>query len=95
MRENKLVVINGTLNTVVATQPTGGAGAFGLAVNPVLNRAYVSHRGSGDIATMDGSHGWQSIESQRINACGADQHPLRAGLQCGQQPALRGVRHRR
>ncbi len=73
--QNRLVVINGSLNTVEASQPTGGAGAFGLAINPALNRAYVSHRGTGDIATMDGSHGWQSIESQRINACGADRTP--------------------
>ena len=73
--ENKLFVINGALNAVETTQPTGGDGAFGLAINTKLNRAYVGHRRSGDIATMDGANGWQSIESQRINACGAGREP--------------------
>ncbi len=73
--QNRLVVINGASNTIEASRPTGGAGAFGLALNPALNRAYVSHRSSGDIVTMDGANGWQSIESQRINACGADRSP--------------------
>jgi DNA-binding beta-propeller fold protein YncE/pimeloyl-ACP methyl ester carboxylesterase len=73
--ENKLVVINGAINVIERTQPTGGDGAFGLAVNTKLKRAYVSHRRSGDIATMDGTNGWQSIENQRINACGAGREP--------------------
>ena len=73
--ENTLFVINGALNAVETSQPTGGDGAFGLAVNTKLNRAYVSHRRSGDIATMDGANGWKSIESQRINACGAGREP--------------------
>lgn len=73
--ENKLVVINGALNQVEAAQTTGGGGAFGLAVNIRLNRAYVSHRESRDIITMDGSNGWQPIASQRIDACGAGRSP--------------------
>lgn len=72
---NKLVVINAATNTVETAQATGGDGAFGLAINIGLNRAYVGHRTSGDIVTMNGANGWQPIASQRINACGAGRSP--------------------
>ena len=73
--DNKLVVINGASNAIEKAQPTGGSGAFGLAVNTKLNLAYVGHRGSGDIATMNGNNDWRPIESQRISACGAGRTP--------------------
>lgn len=73
--ENKLVVINGATNAVETARATGGDGAFGLALNLALNRAYVSHRNSHDIVTLDGANGWQPIAGQRIDACGADRAP--------------------
>ncbi len=55
--------------------PTGGNGAWGLAIHPYLRRAYVSHRDSGDVITFDGNNNWQPIAGQRIVPCGAGGHP--------------------
>lgn len=67
---NQLYVVHGATGTVVATQPTGGSGAWGVAHDPVLNRAYVSHRDNGTVTTMDGGAGWAQIPGQTIQACG-------------------------
>jgi YVTN family beta-propeller protein len=63
---NKLTVINGVTDTIEAQKYTGGAGAWGLAVNPTLNRVYISHRDSGTITTLDGNDGFNPIDGQLI-----------------------------
>jgi YVTN family beta-propeller protein len=67
---NELYVVHGPTGAVVATQPTGGSGAWGVAYDPQLNRAYVSHRDSGSITTMDGNAGWAQIPGQTLQPCG-------------------------
>jgi YVTN family beta-propeller protein len=66
---NELVVINGGTDAIETTVATGGAGSWGLAVNPNLNRVYVGNRDSGTVTTLDGNNGYQVIESQTITPC--------------------------
>jgi DNA-binding beta-propeller fold protein YncE/pimeloyl-ACP methyl ester carboxylesterase len=74
-RDNKLYVINTLNDTLEATVPSGGSGAFGLAVNPNLNRIYVSHRDSHTVVTLDGANHWQPILTQTIEACRTGNQP--------------------
>ena len=67
---NNLVVMNGNTDAIETTVGTGGVGAWGLAVNPSLNRVYVSHRDSGTVTTLDGNNGYRIIDSQTIHPCG-------------------------
>jgi YVTN family beta-propeller protein len=67
---NNLVVIKGDSDAIEATVGTGGAGAWGLAVNANLNRVYVSNRDTGTVTTLDGNNGYQVISSQTIQPCG-------------------------
>jgi YVTN family beta-propeller protein len=67
---NELVVINGGTDAIETTVATGGAGSWGLAVNPNLNRVYVGNRDSGTVTTLDGNNGYQVISSQTITPCG-------------------------
>ncbi len=67
---NLLYVVHGPTGTIRATQPTGGSGAWGVAYDPVLNRAYISHRNGGLVTTMDGNAGWTQIPGQTLQACG-------------------------
>lgn len=66
----KLVVIDGDTDQIVKSVGTGADGSWGLAVNPDLNRAYVSGRDSHTITTLDGNTGWQPIASQTISTDG-------------------------
>jgi DNA-binding beta-propeller fold protein YncE/pimeloyl-ACP methyl ester carboxylesterase len=74
-RDNKLYVINTRDDTLQATVSSGGSGAFGLAVNPGLNRVYISHRESFTVVTLDGNNGWQPIYAQTIEACRSGNQP--------------------
>jgi YVTN family beta-propeller protein len=67
---NGLVVINGETNTIETSVGSGGVGTWGLAVNPNLNRVYLSNRDSGTVTTLDGNDGYQIIYGQTINPCG-------------------------
>jgi len=67
---NKLVVIDGSTNAVETTVGSGGVGAWGLAVNPNLNRVYISNRDSGTVTTLDGDNNYQVISGQTIQPCG-------------------------
>lgn len=73
-RANKLYVVNG-LTGAVTVQATNGAGAWGVAYNPQLHRAYVSHRDSGSVTTMAGAAGWAQMPGQTIWPCGAGGQP--------------------
>jgi YVTN family beta-propeller protein len=67
--ENALAVIDGNSDTVEAEIPAGGGGAWGLAINPNLNRVYISTRDSGTIATFEGSAPYARLEAQTRAAC--------------------------
>ncbi len=47
----------------------GGGGAWGLAINPNLNRAYVTTRDSGTITSFDGNNGFIQLWAHTIPAC--------------------------
>ncbi len=68
-RYNRLYVVNGTTGVVEADPSTGGSGAWGLAYNPVLNRAYISHRDSRTLTTLDGNNGWNQLYDQTVQLC--------------------------
>ena len=74
-RANKLYVVNGMTGAVVTAQATNGSGAWGVVYNPQLHRAYVSHRDSGSVTTMDGALGWAPMPGQTIQPCGAGGQP--------------------
>jgi len=63
---DNLVVINGITDTVVRIAGTRNYGSWGLAVNPNLNRVYVSGRDSATITTMDGNNNWELIMDQTV-----------------------------
>jgi YVTN family beta-propeller protein len=67
---NGVVIINGWTDTVEQIVGTHGAGTWGIAVNPTLNRLYVSNRDTGAVATLDGNNSFRVIESQFIYPCG-------------------------
>jgi YVTN family beta-propeller protein len=67
---NALVVINGDTDAIETSVGTGGVGAWGLAVNPNLNRVYVGNRDSGTVTTLDGNDSYQILYSQTIRPCG-------------------------
>ena len=67
---NNVVVLDGASDTILDSKPTGGFGAWGLAVNRTINRLYVSNRDSGSVTTLDGTIGFQVIGSQTISPCG-------------------------
>jgi YVTN family beta-propeller protein len=67
---NSVTVINGETDQVETTVGTGGLAAWGLAVNPNLNRVYVGNRDSGDVTTLDGNNGYAVISWQTIKPCG-------------------------
>jgi YVTN family beta-propeller protein len=67
---NGLVVINGDTNAIETSVGSGGVGTWGLAVNPNLNRVYLSNRDSGTVTTLDGNNNYQVISSQTIKPCG-------------------------
>jgi YVTN family beta-propeller protein len=72
----ELWVINGATNEVIARPSTGGGtGAWGLAINTKLKRAYVTHRESGDLVTMVGSASWHVNPDLTIRACPASMLP--------------------
>jgi YVTN family beta-propeller protein len=66
---NSVVVLDGATDAILDAIPTGNFGAWGLAVNPVLNRVYVSNRDSGSVTTFDGANAFQVISSQTIVPC--------------------------
>jgi YVTN family beta-propeller protein/parallel beta-helix repeat protein len=67
---NALAVINGDTDAIEYSVGTGGLGSWGLAVNPNLNRVYISNRDSGTVTTLDGNNGYQILTSQTITPCG-------------------------
>ena len=68
---SSVVILDGATDTILNTKPAGGFGAWGLAVDPVLNRAYVSNRDSGTVTTLDGAIGFDVLSSQTIAPCGS------------------------
>ncbi|MFZ2360861.1 MAG: alpha/beta fold hydrolase [Anaerolineae bacterium] len=84
-RANKLYVVNGVTGAVVTAQPTNASGAWGVAYNPVLNRAYVSHRDDGKVTTMDGTAGWVQLPGQTLQPCGAGGQAYGLGFNAFQQ----------
>jgi YVTN family beta-propeller protein len=66
---NALAVIDSSTDTLEAEIYAGGVGAWGLAVNPNLNRVYVSTRDSGTVTTLEGSAPYKLLESQTRQAC--------------------------
>jgi len=52
---NRLVGIRGSNNSVWRNVSTDSIGAFGLAVDPLDNRVYVSHRDTGKVTVFDGA----------------------------------------
>jgi YVTN family beta-propeller protein len=67
---SSVAVINGNTDTLEMIVPSGGAAAWGLAVDPNTNLVYVSNRDSGTVTTLDGSRGYQVIVSRTIQPCG-------------------------
>jgi len=67
--DNRLIVINTATDSVEADVHAGGGGAWGLAINPDLNRAYVTTRDSGTITSFDGNNGFAQLGGQTIPAC--------------------------
>jgi YVTN family beta-propeller protein len=67
---NTIVVIDGSTDTVRYEQRPDADGAFGIAVNPILDQAYVSFRNSGTVLTLDGKEGYRLIPDQTIRPCG-------------------------
>lgn len=66
-----LVVINGNTDEIMRSIGTGARGSWGLALNPNLNRIYISGRDSGTIVSLDGNNDWRPISGQSIRAGGA------------------------
>ena len=67
---NVVAVIDGATDTLLMKAPAGGGGSWGLALNPGLNRVYVSNRDSGTVTTLDGNAGYIVLGSQTRVACG-------------------------
>jgi YVTN family beta-propeller protein len=67
---NSVVVLDGATDDMLYAKPSGGFGAWGLAVNPVLNRVYVSNRDTGSVTTLDGTNSFQVLNSQTVAPCG-------------------------
>jgi YVTN family beta-propeller protein len=65
---NLVAIIDVDEDRLEASVPTGGGGAWGLAVNPNLNQVYVSNRDSGTVTTLDGDAGYRVV--QALPACG-------------------------
>jgi YVTN family beta-propeller protein len=91
---DELWVINGANNQAIARQSTGGGtGAWGLAVNTKLKRAYVTHRESGDLVTMVGSAGWH-VPQPDDPGLSRGHAALQRGFQPGKRPAVCDLRDR-
>ena len=67
---NSVVILDGATDALLDVKPSGGFGAWGLAINPTLNRLYISNRDSENVTTLDGAAGFQVIGSQTISPCG-------------------------
>jgi len=67
--DNRVIVINPADDSVEADVHAGGGGAWGLAINPNLNRIYVATRDSGTLNTFDGNAGYAQIGAQSEYAC--------------------------
>lgn len=65
-----LLVIDGASDSLIRIVGTGNKGSWGLAVNPTLNRVYVSGRNTGTITTLDGNNGYAVIKEQTIKTGG-------------------------
>jgi YVTN family beta-propeller protein len=66
---NSVAIINGATDTLQASVTAGGNGSWGLAVNPNLNRIYVSNRDTWTITTLDGASGWKVLSGQTVIPC--------------------------
>ncbi len=71
-----LYVINGQTDTVEVVASTGGAGAWGLTYNPLLNRIYVGHRDSRNLSTLDVGNGYALLGAQNRTPCAAPATPF-------------------
>ena len=67
---SSVAVINGYMDSLEVTVPSGGTAAWGLAVDPNTNLVYVSNRDSGMVTTLDGNRGYQVAGSRTIWPCG-------------------------
>lgn len=65
---NGIAAINGDTNTLIGIKGAGGAGAWGLAINPNLNHVYTSARDTGEVSTLDAAAGLKVLDA--ISPCG-------------------------
>jgi YVTN family beta-propeller protein len=68
---NALAVIDGATDTLETLAPAGGVGSWGIALNPALNRVYVSNRDSGTVTTLDGNAGYSVLGGLTRVVCGS------------------------
>jgi len=66
---NAVWIINGQTDTVESIKGGHGLGTWGLAVNPNLNRLYVSNRDTGTVTTLDGNNNYALIAEQTVSPC--------------------------
>ncbi|NLE60457.1 MAG: beta-propeller fold lactonase family protein, partial [Planctomycetes bacterium] len=76
-----VAIIDGATDTMKATVTSGGSGSWGLAVNPNLNRIYVSNRDTRNITTLDGNNNWAVLGSQTVTPCSGGSAPSPFGLE--------------
>jgi len=62
-------IINGDTDMVESIKGGHGVGSWGLAVNPNLNRVYVSNRDTGTVTTLDGNNNYALIADQTVSPC--------------------------
>ncbi len=65
-----VAIINGYTDTVVGFRYIGGGGTWGVAVNPNLNRVYISVRDTDKLVTLDGNDNFRVMDDQTIHPCG-------------------------
>lgn len=65
-----VAVIDGKTDTLERYSPAGGAGPWGLALNPHLNHVYVGTRDSGTVQVLDANSNF-SLTSAKIKPCGS------------------------
>jgi YVTN family beta-propeller protein len=67
---HNVAIINGWTDMVEAIRPSGSTGTWGIAVNPNLNRIYLSNRDTGAVTTLNGNDSFRVIPDQTISPCG-------------------------
>lgn len=65
---NGIAVINGDTNSLIGIRSAGGAGAWGLAINPNRNLVYTSARDTGEVSALDAKANLKVVDT--ISPCG-------------------------